>query len=65
MWEVRGQSNKPNPEVQKDVLEWSSVLVETREEAERWWNCRTSFRQTGKVSTMYDPNGSVVKVKFD
>lgn len=70
MWEVRGQWNKPNPEAVNDPqLEWSSVNCDTREEAEDWWKCRT-FRKRShggdrtSVSTMFDPNGNVVKVMF-
>lgn len=64
MWEVRGQSNKPNTESSSNDLEWSAVVVETFEEAERWWNCRTSAPNRGTVSTMFDPEGNVVRVKF-
>ena len=65
MWEVRGQFNKPMAEGNSTDLEWSAVMVDTQEAAERWWKCRTATRQQGRVSTMFDPEGNVVKVSFN
>ena len=64
MWQVRAQLNKPNKESTSGELEWSAVLVDTLEEAEAWWRCRTSFSTKGTVHTMYDPEGKVFRVKF-
>lgn len=64
MWEVRSQYNKPNVEAASDDLEWSAVLVETEEEALRWWNTRTSYLVPGSVSTLFNPDGDVIKVVF-
>ena len=64
MWTVRGQFNKPNKESPSDELEWSAVTVDTEAEAETWWNTRTARPSRGRVSTMTDPEGTVVRVKF-
>lgn len=66
MWEVRVQFSKPMQDGATADLEWSDVVVDTREAAEGWWQCRTQGRSTQRrVHTMTDPQGSVVKVKFD
>ncbi len=80
MWTLRGQfsirqfdatnldlwlpsSGKPRTE---GPLEWSEIIVDTQEEAEEWWKCRTSTNcKVNRVSTMFDPNGVVVKVAFN
>lgn len=72
MWELRGQfsvrqfdetTGKPRTE---GPLEWSAITVNTQEEAEEWWKCRTSTNcKVNRVSTMFDPNGNVVKVAFN
>jgi len=68
MWEVRGQFNKPQSEGNDSQLEWSAIHCESREEAEDWWECRSksTFGNGGttSVSTMFDPDGKVVKVMF-
>ena len=66
MWEVRAQFSRPNKENAGGELEWSSVLVETAEEAEAWWDCRTQGRSTQpSTHTMFDPAGEVVRVQFN
>ncbi len=72
MWTLRGQfstrqldetTGKPGTE---GPLEWSAMTVDTQEEAEEWWKCRTSTNcKVSRVSTMFDPNGNVVKVVFN
>jgi hypothetical protein len=64
MWEIRGQFNTKAKEYDSGVLEWSSVLVDTQEEAEVWWNARTKSKTKGSVKTMYNPKGEVVRVEF-
>lgn len=64
MWTVRAQFNKPSAESNSKDLEWSAVIVETEEEAEAWWKTRTALPQRGRVSTMFNPQGEVVRVKF-
>lgn len=71
MWTLRGQfstrqfdetTGKP---MNKGPLEFSAITVSTREEAEEWWKTRTATHcATCRVSTMFDPNGNVVKVNF-
>jgi hypothetical protein len=65
MWELRAQYNRLNAENPSGVLEWSSVFVDTQDQADSWWRCRTSSKCKGRVSTMFDPDGNVVKVAFD
>jgi len=66
MWEVRTQFSKPNAETPNGPMEWNSVWVDTEAEAEAWWKTRTSFRSNhNRVNTMFDPEGNVVRVKFD
>lgn len=66
MWEVRGQFSKPNAESTTGELEWSAVQVDTQAEAEAWWRCRTAGRCADRrVHTMFNPQGEVVRVKFD
>ena len=58
MWELRGQfsvrqfdetTGKPRTE---GPLEWSAITVNTQEEAEEWWKCRTSTDcKVNRVST--------------
>jgi len=72
MWELRGQfsvrqfdetTGKPRTE---GPLEWTTITVNTQEEAEEWWECRTSTNcKVNRVSSMFDPNGTVVKVAFN
>ena len=64
MWTVRGQFNKPGAESNSKDLEWSAVMVDTEAEAEAWWKTRTVRPQRGSVSTMFNPQGKVVRVKF-
>ncbi len=64
MWQVRAQLNRPNKENSSGELEWSTVLIDTQEEAEEWWKTRTSFDTKGVVHTMYDPKGKIVRTKF-
>jgi hypothetical protein len=66
MWEVRTQFSKPMKDSASTNLEWSAVQVDTAEEAETWWNCRMGGRCADRrVHTMFNPEGEVVKVKFD
>jgi len=65
MWTLRGQFNRPNAEGDTAELEWSAVMVDTEEEAETWWNTRTAQSHRGRVSTMFNPEGQVMRVKFD
>lgn len=66
MWIVRGQFSKPMSDGGSTDLEWSAVIVDTEEEAEDWWNCRTAGRcAVRRVHTMWNPQGEVVRVKFD
>ena len=66
MWEVRTQFSKPMKDGHSDVLEWSAVMVDTEAEAEAWWQCRVSCRSADRrVHTMFNPQGEVVRVKFD
>lgn len=64
-WEVRTQFNKPRYEGPPDVLEWSAIFVDTQAEAESWWDCRLMSKHRGRVNTMFDPDGNVVKVAFN
>ena len=64
-WIVSAQFSKVNPELAGDECEWSAVHVDTQEEAEAWWNCRTKFRKPYRaVHTMWNPEGEVVRVLF-
>ncbi len=66
MWEVRGQFTKPAAESTTGDLEWSAVWVDTEAEAEGWWQCRTQGKSSARrVHTMFNPQGAVVRVKFD
>lgn len=66
MWEVHCQFSKPNSEGHSTELEWSAVRVSTQAEAEVWWRCRTGVRcGVRRVHTMWNPQGEVVRVKFD
>ena len=66
MWTVRTQFSKPCAEGPSTELEWSAVRVDTEEEAEGWWRCRTGVRcGVRRVHTMWNPQGEVVRVKFD
>ena len=66
MWEVRTQFSRPMSDGSSDVLEWNAVIVDTQEEAESWWQCRTSGRSANRrVHTMFNPAGAVLRVKFD
>lgn len=66
MWQVRTQFSTPMSEGYSTDLEWSAVQVATVEEAEGWWQCRTQGRSTQRrVHTMFNPEGEVVRVKFD
>lgn len=63
MWEVRTQFSRPNAESNSKELEWSAVQVESQEEAEAWWQCRTNGRcLVRRVHTMMNPEGQVVRV---
>lgn len=63
-WEVRTQMSTKGPV--SDELEWSSVSVETQEEAEVWWNVRVrSLTPNRRVNTMMNPQGEVVRVSID
>lgn len=64
MWTVKAQFNKPMAESSSNELEWSAVMVDTEEEAEQWWKTRTARPHRGSVSTMINPQGEVVRVKF-
>jgi len=56
------------------VLDWqcksllgSGLQVATKAEAEEWWDCWTDHNNEPhirKVVAMFNPKGSVVKVKF-
>jgi hypothetical protein len=66
MWEVRTQFSTPMKDGASTDLEWSAVMVDTEEEAEVWWNCRTRGRSAQRrVHTMRNPQGEVVRVEFD
>jgi hypothetical protein len=66
MWEVRTQFSKPMQDGATADLEWSAVMVDTQEEAESWFDCRTRGRSVDRrVHTMTDPQGRVVRVEFD
>lgn len=65
MWTVKAQFNKPNAEGGTTELEWNAVQCDTKEEADAWWKTRTAQPQRGRVSTMTDPEGTVVRVRFD
>jgi hypothetical protein len=66
MWQVRTQFSRPMSEGYSTDLEWSAVVVDTEEAAEGWWQCRTQGRSVQRrVHTMFDPEGRVVRVKFD
>jgi hypothetical protein len=65
MWQVRTQFSKPNSENPTGPLEWSAVFVDTAEEAEAWWHCRTTVKSTDRrVCTMFNPQGDLVRVEF-
>jgi len=64
-WEVRAQRSTIDACVNSQELGWSAVLVETQEEAEAWWTCRTTQRHTTRVvHTMFTPEGTVERVAF-
>ena len=66
MWIVHCQFSKPAKEMNSTDLEWNAIVCDTQEEAETWWQCRTRGRSVvRRVHTMTDPQGSVVRVKFD
>jgi hypothetical protein len=66
MWEVRTQFSKQNAEMPSGQLEWNSVLVDTQAEADTALRTRTARRWTVRtVHTMFDPQGRVVRVKFN
>ena len=66
MWTVRGQFSQAAAESPSTDLEWSAVQVETEEQAEAWWQCRTAGScAVRRVHTMFNPAGEVVRVKFD
>lgn len=66
MWEVRCQFSKPMAEGPGTDLEWGAVQCDTQQEAEKWWDCRVKGRSAvRRVHTMFDPQGCVVKVKFN
>ena len=65
MWAVRAQFSRVNPESGSNECEWNAVLVESQEEAEQWWQCRTMGRRVVRtVQTMINPEGEVVRVLF-
>jgi len=65
MWELRTQFSKPNADNPSGPLEWNAVFVDTEEEAELWWQCRTSGKSVGRrVCTMFNPAGELVRVEF-
>lgn len=68
MWILRAQFSKKGgwaPAETPGELEWNEVHCETIEEAEQMWKVRTSSKRTERcVSTMYDPQGRIVRVKF-
>jgi hypothetical protein len=65
MWQVRTQFSKSNAENPDGTLEWNAVFVDTAEEAEAWWQTRTTLKSVGnRVCTMFDPAGNLVKVLF-
>lgn len=64
-WEVRSQFSWVNPESNSENCEWNAVVVDTQEEAEAWWNCRTRGRSVVRVvDTMWNPEGEVVRVSM-
>lgn len=66
MWEVRCQFSKPSAESNSTELEWSAVVCDTAEEAEAWWQCRTSGRSVARrVQVMFNPQGEAVRVEFN
>lgn len=66
MWSVRTQFSKPMKDSASTDLEWSAVQCDTAEEAEAWWQCRVRGRCAARrVHTMFNPQGRVVRVKFD
>tara|TARA_B110000977_G_scaffold195197_1_gene273174 strand:+ start:3221 stop:3421 length:201 start_codon:yes stop_codon:yes gene_type:complete len=65
MWEVRVQMNRVNPNSQTNSLECGAVYVDTQQEAEEWWTCRTQQQCAQKrVHTMWNPEGQVVRVQM-
>ena len=66
MWEVRTQFSRPNAENNNPELEWSAVQVESQEEAEAWWQCRSRGRSVvRRVCVMVNPAGEVVRASFN
>ena len=64
-WEVRAQRSKRDTCVNSEELGWSSIFVDTAQEAEEWFECRTRGKTLERtVHTMFDPNNNVVKVAF-
>lgn len=63
MWTLRTQFNQPSANG-FGRLEWNSVHVETQSQAESWWKTRTARMQKGSLAVMFDPDGTVIKVKF-
>lgn len=62
-WELRTTLTTLCPITRE--LAQSGIRVETQEEAEAWWTCRTTQRHTTRVvHTMLSPTGEVVKVEF-
>jgi len=65
MWQVRTQFSKPPAENPTGAWEWSAVFVDTAEEAEAWWQTRTTVKAVGnRVCTMFNPQGDLVRVEF-
>lgn len=66
MWKVQSQFSKPMSDGSSTDLEWNAVCVNTQAEAEAWWKCRTQgLCAVRRVHTMWNPQGEVVRVKFD
>lgn len=64
-WTLTSTFSEPNPLRPDDGLEWSSLIVDTQEEANEWWRTRTrSYTPVRRTHVMTDPNGNVVKVEF-
>lgn len=64
MWELRS-THSCMRESSNTHLHSTGMWVETEEEAESWWVCRESSRNSHRtVSVMLNPQGEVVRVNL-
>ena len=66
MWQLQSTHNTTNPEGDPDQLHGNGMWVDTQAEADSWWECWSRARNTSNtVSTLTNPDGEVVRVRFN